>query len=288
MKLARDIYEYGDTIKLGHTLFAMPFALSGACIAKTEGHPLSWALLGWILLAFTGARSAAMGFNRIADAAIDAKNPRTADRAVAAGRISKGAAWTFVAVSAALFIFSARMINTACFALSFPALALLFGYSYAKRFTCASHFILGLALAMAPVGAWIAVSGGFDPRILSLAAALVFQIAAFDILYANQDAEFDRKNSLFSIPAAFGEKKSLSICLALFALATCMLFLTGMLFCLGGFYFACAALIAATYFSGFALFKKSGLASIGTVFFYMNAASSMLMLVAVLPGAILK
>ena len=287
MSLAKNIYEYGDMIKLGHTLFAMPFALSGVCIARIAGHPVSWQLIAWILLAFTGARSAAMGFNRIADAAIDAQNPRTKDRAVAAGRISKNAAWIFVLLSCAIFLFSAWMINTLCFVLAFPALALLFGYSYSKRFTYASHFILGFALALAPIGAWIAVSGNFDFRILALAAALVFQIAAFDILYANQDRDFDGKNSLFSIPAVFGEARSLQICFALFALAGAMLFLNGFLFNLGVFYFACAALIAAVYFTGFRIFKKSGLAEIGLVFFYMNAAASILMLVSVLPQAIL-
>jgi 4-hydroxybenzoate polyprenyltransferase len=205
---------------------------------------------------------------------------------VAAGRISKKAAWIFVLISCAVFVFSAWMINTLCFVLSFPAMLLLFGYSYSKRFTYASHFVLGLALALAPIGAWIAVSGRFDFRILALAAALVFQIAAFDILYSKQDTDFDRKNSLFSIPSVFGEEKAMKICFALFALAGLMLFLTGFLFKLTFFYFICAALISATYFSGLALFKKSGLLSLGTVFFYMNAASSILILLAVLPNAV--
>lgn len=288
MRLFKTIYEYADMIKLGHTLFALPYALSGLAIADICGYRLTAAKAVWAVLAFTGARSAAMGFNRITDAEYDAKNPRTASRAVACGRISKRAAGAFVALSALLTVFSAAMLNALCLVLSFPALAVLFGYSYCKRFTPMSHFALGAALALAPAGAWIAASGGFDWRILLLGAALFFQISAFDILYAIQDEKFDRENSLFSIPARFGSERSVRIAGALFAMAAASLFACGLAFGLDPFYYACCAAAAATYLAGFCTFKRSGVEKINAVFFNMNAACSILILAAPLPQAVLS
>ena len=146
MKLSRDIAEYADMIKLGHTLFALPYALAGFCLAAAK--------IFWVVAAFFGARSAAMGFNRIADAEIDAENPRTKNRAIAAGRISKKSACAFVAFSVFVMIFAAAMLNRLCLFLSFPAIAVLFGYSYCKRFTSLCHIVLGVALSLAPIGAW--------------------------------------------------------------------------------------------------------------------------------------
>ncbi len=287
MSTLKNIKEYAEMIKLGHTLFALPFALCGLCLAIISGYKVSWGLFFLVILCFTGARSAAMGFNRIADLKIDAKNPRTAFRALPDGRISKFAAWFFVIFSTLVFLTSAYFINTLCFVLAFPALVVLFGYSYCKRFTFGCHFVLGIALGLAPVGAWIALAGYFDFKILALAFALLFQISAFDILYSLQDKDFDNSVSLFSIPSKFGEKKSLQICFVLFVLASAMLFLTGFLFNLNLFYFIAVALISLIYFTGFFIFKSAGLNAINTVFFKMNASSSFLILLAVLPKTFL-
>ena len=270
-------------IKLGHTLFALPFAMFGMCLAKIDGGKVGISTFVWIALAFAGARSAAMGFNRIADAEIDAKNPRTSNRAIASGKISKLAAGVFVALSAALMLLSAAMLNKLCLWLALPALTVLFGYSYCKRFTAASHFVLGLALSMAPIGAWIAVKGSFDPRICLAGLALFFQISAFDILYALQDIDFDKKNGLFSVPAKFGKKASLAVAPILFAGAAASLFAAGFFFKLGAFYAACAAAAALVYFAGYAVFLRAGLNKINLVFFYMNAASSVIIMLSVLP-----
>ena len=288
MSIAKSAVEYAEMIKLGHTLFALPFAFSALALAYICGYNFTPDKFVWVTLAFAGARSAAMGFNRIADAAIDAKNPRTKDRALCVNKISKSHAAIFVVISAILMVLSAYMLNKLCFILSFPALIVLFGYSYCKRFTSLSHFVLGVALALAPIGAWIAFTGSFNPRILTLAFALFFQISAFDIIYALQDEDFDKSNKLHSIPARFGKKNSLNICFALFLAAILMHFLTGAIFELNYFYYVCAALISSIYLVGFFIFARAGLQKINLVFFYMNALCSILIMLAPLPQAIMK
>lgn len=288
MSIAKSAVEYAEMIKLGHTLFAMPFAFSAVAFAYICGCDFTPAKFVWVTLAFTGARSAAMGFNRIADAKIDAKNPRTKDRALCANKISKGHAAIFVVISALLLIFSAYMLNRLCFILSFPALVVLLGYSYCKRFTSLSHFVLGVALSLAPIGAWIAFMGSFDFKILTLALALFFQISAFDIMYALQDENFDKSNKLHSIPARFGRQNSLRICFALFLAAILMHFLTGAIFEMDSFYYLCAALISSIYLTGFYIFMRAGISKINLVFFYMNALCSLLIMLAPLPMALMK
>lgn len=288
MSITKSAVEYAEMIKLGHTLFALPFALSAIAIASVAGYSINPAMFVWITLAFFGARSAAMGFNRIVDAKIDAKNPRTSSRAICVNKISPKSASIFVGISALVMIISAAMLNTLCFWLSFPALGVLFGYSYCKRFTALCHFVLGVALGLAPAGAWIAVTGGFSAKILALSAALFFQIAAFDIIYALQDEDFDKANRLHSIPAKFGKSGALHIAFVLFLGAISMLFLTGVLFKMNGFYFVCAALISSIYLVGFSIFMRAGLAKVNLVFFYMNALCSLLIMLAPLPQAFMK
>lgn len=191
-----------DMIKFEHTLFALPFALLGMILAA-EGWP-SWITVFWIAAAMVGARSAAMGFNRLVDRRFDAENPRTAERALPAGQISPGWVTGFVVVSSLLLVVAARQLNPLALALSPVALVILLGYSYAKRFTWAAHLILGLALAGAPLGAWIAVRGDVTATPLVLAGAVLLWVAGFDVLYALQDREFDRRAGLHSIPARFG------------------------------------------------------------------------------------
>jgi 4-hydroxybenzoate polyprenyltransferase len=197
-------------IKFEHTLFALPFAFLGAILAA-KGFPSWWQIL-WITLAMIGARSAAMTFNRIADKEIDAANPRTANRELPAGKLSVGFAWLFFSVSVALFVLSAFMLNWLTLVLSPVALLSVLGYSYAKRFTSFAHLILGWALAISPTAAWIAVRGAIDsPEPLLLSLIVMMWTAGFDVLYACQDFEYDRKAGLRSIPAKFGIANSLWI-----------------------------------------------------------------------------
>ncbi len=198
-----------EMIKFEHTLFALPFAFLGMILAA-EGWP-SWRTVLWIVVAMVGARSAAMAFNRLVDRRIDAANPRTAGRALPAGLVSPAAAAVFVTVSSALLVLAAWQLNRLAFYLAPVALFILFLYSYTKRFTWAAHLVLGLSLAGAPLGAWIAVRGDLRLTPVVLASVVLLWVAGFDILYALQDLEFDRKEGLFSIPARFGVAGSLWI-----------------------------------------------------------------------------
>lgn len=198
-----------EMIKFEHTLFALPFAFFGMILAA-EGWP-PWPTVFWIVVAMVGARSAAMGFNRLADRRLDAANPRTAARALPAGAVSPRSVALFVAVSAALLVVAAWRLNPLALALSPLALAILLGYSYTKRFTWASHLVLGLALAGAPLGAWIAVRGDVSAAAFALAGAVLFWVAGFDVLYALQDLEHDRRAGLFSLPARFGVGAALAV-----------------------------------------------------------------------------
>jgi 4-hydroxybenzoate polyprenyltransferase len=196
-------------IKWEHSVFMLPFALCGAMLAA-NGLP-SAHVLAWIIVAMVTARSAAMAFNRLADASIDAANPRTQTRALPAGTLTPSFVITFVLVSCALFVFAASQLNRLSFILSPLALAIILLYSYTKRFTRWSHLVLGFAMGIAPSAAWIAVRGSLDPKILLLTAAVTFWGAGFDVLYACQDYEFDREAGLHSIPRYFGISKSLWI-----------------------------------------------------------------------------
>jgi 4-hydroxybenzoate polyprenyltransferase len=196
-----------EMIKFEHSVFALPFALTGALLAFRENHLPPRVLpekLLWIVVAMVGARSAAMAFNRILDAGIDSRNPRTRLRHIPAGILSTGFAWGFVTVSALVFLLAARALNPLCLKLAPVALGLVFFYSYTKRFTSFSHLILGLSLGVAPAAAWIGVTGSLDPRILWLTAAVTFWTAGFDVIYSCQDYEFDRSAGLFSLPRQFG------------------------------------------------------------------------------------
>ena len=199
-----------EMIKFEHTLFALPFAFLGAVLAA-NGLP-TWRQILWITVAMIGARSAAMTFNRIIDVDFDAANPRTASRELPSGKLSTGFAWAFLFISIAVFLVAAYSLNWLTFALSPVALLSVLGYSYAKRFTSLSHLILGWALAISPTAAWIAVRGTVDSEIPLLLSLLVLMwTAGFDVMYACQDYEFDRKAGLRSIPARFGIKNALLI-----------------------------------------------------------------------------
>jgi 4-hydroxybenzoate polyprenyltransferase len=201
---------YLSFVRISHSVFALPFALTGALLAWRDA-PFAWTQVGWIIACMVFARSAAMGFNRVVDARWDAQNPRTAMREIPRGAMSVREAWVFVAVSTAAFIACAAQLNPLCFALSPVALAIVFWYSLAKRYTAYTQLFLGLAMAVAPVGGWIAAGGGAgtEPWLLGLAIGL--WVGGFDILYACQDLEFDRRAGLRSIPTRFGVSRAITL-----------------------------------------------------------------------------
>lgn len=204
------IQTYLSFVRFSHSVFALPFALAGALLASRHT-PITWPVVGWILVAMVAARSAAMGFNRLVDARFDALNPRTASREIPRGAMSRGEATAFILVSTAVFVFAAWRLNPICLALSPVALAIVFWYSLAKRVTTYTQLFLGLAMAVAPVGGWLAVGGrdGWEPWLL--ATAIGTWVGGFDVLYACQDLEFDRAHGLRSIPVRFGVPTSLLI-----------------------------------------------------------------------------
>jgi len=199
-----------EMIKFSHTIFAFPFALMGATLASlVSGAPPSAGQVLWICVAMVGARSAAMGLNRIIDAKIDAGNPRTASRHIPAGKITRAEAWLFVGVSTAILLWAAWMLNPLCLMLAPVALALFVLYAYCKRFTFLAHVVLGVCLAGAPIGAWIALRGDLQWPVVALGLAVLFWVAGFDIFYALQDLDFDRQKGLHSIPVRLGVRNAI-------------------------------------------------------------------------------
>ena len=276
----KQVQTYGRLIKFSHTVFALPFALAAVLLAHLE-HPVTLGTLGWILLAMVGARSAAMGFNRFADYRFDRLNPRTAERPLTAGLISKPAVLALISLSSLVFLFAAAMLGRLCLLLALPVLFILFFYSYTKRFTALSHLYLGLAIGLAPAGAWIAASGGLEPRILLLTLALITYIAGFDILYACQDIEFDRSMGLFSIPARFGARRAMQIATGLHVLTFACLFGVYLAFHLGMVYLLALLIIGGLLALEHKLVHPEDLTHIKLAFFHVNSAISVLLFVAV-------
>jgi len=266
-------------IKFEHSLFALPFALTGALLAVRESGfsraGLGWKFL-WIVAAMVGARSAAMGFNRLLDADIDARNPRTRSRHLPAGLVSKAFAWGFVAIASAVFLIAAGALNSLCLHLAPVALAYLFFYSFTKRFTSFSHLLLGLALGIAPAAAWIAVRGSLDPRILWLTGAVTLWTAGFDVIYACQDYEFDVAENLFSYPKRFGIAGALLIArLFHVAMLACLVALL-VSFRLGVASVAGLAVVASLLTYEHSLVKPHDLSRVNAAFFTVNGYVSVL------------
>jgi 4-hydroxybenzoate polyprenyltransferase len=261
-----------EMIKWEHSIFALPFALCGAMLAAS-GLP-SVHQLFWIVIAMVSARSAAMAFNRLADAAIDAANPRTRMRALPSGHLSPGFVATFVVVSCAIFIFASAQLNRLTLWLSPVALAVILFYSYTKRFTRFSHLVLGFALGIAPAAAWIAVRGTLDPRILLLTAAVTFWVAGFDILYACQDYEFDRHAGLHSVPRSMGIGRALWVARAFHALM--LLLLTSLLpaFALGKVAGIGVLAVMLLILYEHSLVKSDDLSRLDAAFFTLNGVIS--------------
>jgi len=216
-----------EMIKFEHSVFALPFALTAALLAaRYDADPSpwpAWRQIVWIIFAMVGARSAAMTMNRIADLEYDRRNPRTAARPLVTGELSLRFAWMFALVSSAALVLAAWQLNWLALKLSPVALAVLFFYSYTKRFTTWSHFVLGFCLGMSPAAAWIAITGGFDLRMVILCAAVTLWVAGFDVLYACQDVEFDRQVGLYSIPRRFGIARALAMARGMHAVMAALL-----------------------------------------------------------------
>jgi 4-hydroxybenzoate polyprenyltransferase len=235
---------YASFVRIGHSVFALPFALVGALLAA-RATPLTWERVGWILGAMVTARSAAMGFNRLVDAEFDRLNPRTASRELPRGLMTRREAALFVAGASAAFVACAWRLGPLCFALSPVALGIVFWYSLAKRVTWATQLFLGLAMAVAPVGGWIAAGGGASAEPVWLALAIGAWVGGFDVLYACQDVEFDRAHGLRSIPVRFGVAGALRISRGLHVVAVAALAGLGVQADLGPVYFAGVAAVAA-------------------------------------------
>jgi 4-hydroxybenzoate polyprenyltransferase len=268
-----------DMIKFEHSVFALPFALTGALLAFRQG---GFAMAGaartlfWIVVAMVGARSAAMAFNRLVDASIDAKNPRTKTRHIPAGLLSKSFGWGFTIASTAIFMLAAWELNSLCFRLAPLVLAVVFAYSFTKRFTHFSHLVLGFALGIAPAAAWIAVRGSLDPRILLLTAAVMFWTAGFDIIYSCQDYEFDTETELYSVPRLLGIRNALWVAMALHVLMIgCLLVLVWQLQ-LGVLSLVGIGAITALLIYEHSLVKPDDLSRVNAAFFTMNGWVSVL------------
>jgi 4-hydroxybenzoate polyprenyltransferase len=286
VSLVAAIRSWGRMVKLSHTLFALPFALAGAALAAAQAG-IGWRQVLWIVVAMTGARNAAMGFNRLADHVYDARNPRTANRELPSGELSRRSVWGATALLAAVFVFASFQLSPLCGWLSPAALAIVCGYSYTKRFTWASHLVLGLALALAPVAGWLAVSGGVSAAALLLGLAVLIWVAGFDVLYACQDVEFDRQEGLFSIPARFGLRPALALARLLHAGSLAALAGVGLVSGLHPVYWVGLAVIAGVLAWEHRLVRPDDLSRLDVAFFRMNGMISVIYLATILAAVLL-
>jgi 4-hydroxybenzoate polyprenyltransferase len=268
-----------EMIKFEHSVFALPFALVGALLAaRAAGGLPSWRQILWIVVAMVGARSAAMTMNRIADIEYDRRNPRTANRALPTGELSVGFAVAFTVLASALLVVAAWQLNRLALELSPLALAILFFYSYTKRFTAWSHFVLGFCLGISPAAAWIAIRGSLDWRMLILCAAVTLWVGGFDVLYACQDVDFDRTEGLHSIPKTFGIRKALLFARAMHVLMIGLLVWLAWSFHLGWPAWVGIAVVAALLAYEHSLVKPDDLSKMNAAFFTVNGYISLLFL----------
>ena len=273
---ASRLTAYVNLVKLPHTVFALPFALVGAVLGSYR-RPLRLADIGWVILAFTAARFAAMGFNRIVDRHIDKQNPRTAMREIPRGALSVVEASVAVAVMTGVFVFAAWKLNPLCLALSPVAIAWIFFYSYTKRFTSWSHLVLGWSLAIAPVGGYLAVVGAWSRpawMLLALALAVAAWVAGFDIFYSLQDIAFDKEQGLKSIPAAVGEERAILTARVLHVVSIVALLAVGFAVNAGGWYYAGVAFAAGLLVYEHSLVAPGNLTRLDAAFFTMNGMIS--------------
>ncbi len=282
--------RYANLVKLPHTVFALPFAIVGVILASRTA-PLSVEQVGWVVLAFTSARFAAMGFNRIVDREIDARNPRTRMREIPAGVMSVREAATAVVVASLLFIVAAWRLNPLCLVLAPVALAWVLFYSYTKRFTRWSHLALGVGLAIAPVGGYLAVTGAWSSpwwMLIALALAVAGWVGGFDILYSLQDASFDRENGLHSVPVAFGASRAILVARMLHVITVAGLALAGIAVGAGTLYFAGVAVAASLLLYEHGLVRADDISRLNAAFFTMNGIISITFSLFVLADRVIR
>ena len=277
------VRNYFSLVKFSHTVFALPFAVIGFFLGvKHTGTSPDWTLFIKVLLCMVFARTSAMAFNRFADREVDAENIRTRSREIPSGKISPAAALTLVILSAVLFIVTTYTINRLCFYLSPVAIAIVLGYSLTKRFTALCHFILGLGLSLAPIGAYLAVTGEFNPVPVLFSACVLMWVSGFDIIYALQDEDFDRQHKLFSIPAAVGKKSALMISNIAHALSAILILVAGAYASLGLWYWIGSAVFIAMLIYQHTLVKPDDLRKINLAFFTTNGVASVVFAIFVL------
>lgn len=276
------VLRYGRMIRFSHSVFALPFTLSGVLLVA-QYHSLTLSQMVWILVAMVLGRSSAMGINRIVDRELDARNPRTQAREIPKGVISLKSASLFTLVCMVLFVMAAFQLNSLCGILSLPVLALFVFYPYTKRFTWMSHFILGLSLGLAPLGAWLAIAGSLQGPIILLGLSVLFWVAGFDIIYACQDAEFDQKANLYSIPVRFGIEKSLRLAIIFHGVTVACLIWVGISFRLNGYYYLGCLLVAVLLLFEHSLVHPNDLSRVQRAF-NLNGWMSVLYLIAVWMG----
>lgn len=260
-------------IKFEHSVFALPFALTGALLAlqnNTLDFSQTWGKIAWITLAMVSARSAAMTLNRVIDAEIDSRNPRTRMRAIPTKVLSKSFAWGFIAFCSAVFVIATAMLNSLCLKLAPLALVIMFGYSYTKRFTALSHLVLGLAIGIAPTAAWIAIRGTLDTVILILTAAVMFWVAGFDIIYSCQDREFDTAEDLYSLPRTLGASSALWVARLLHFLMVGLLEALALIFQLGFLSHVGIVVVAALLIYEHSLVRPNDFSRVNVAFFTVN------------------
>lgn len=261
--------EFLESIKFSHSIFALPFAIIALLLARRGTLP-TWREALWIILAMIGARTWAMGVNRLVDARIDAQNPRTAARAVPQGRITSSRMLQYSLLGAALFVLAAFELSFIAGLCSVPVLLILGSYSYTKRFTFLCHFWLGLCLGLAPLGAWVALTGNVSTDMFILTLAILFWVAGFDILYALQDEQFDRDRGYFSIPARFGTDHAIRLAQIAHIISACLFLRFGLVFNLGTIYFIGIACATGLMIYEHILVMRSGLKHINIAFFNLN------------------
>ena len=277
------VKNYFSLVKFSHTIFALPFAVIGFFLGvKQNGMPPDWTLFLKVVLCMVFARTAAMAFNRYADRRVDAKNERTRSREIPAGVISTNAALMLIITSALLFIITTYYINSICFYLSPVALAVVLGYSLTKRFTALCHFILGLGLSLAPIGAYLAVTGAFGILPIFFSACVLLWVSGFDIIYALQDEEFDKQNKLFSIPAALGKKNALRVSNLAHIFSAAFILAAGIFGSFGLWYWAGTVIFIALLFYQHSLVKPDDLRKVNLAFFTTNGIASVVFAIFVL------
>ena len=265
------VHDLLEMIKFSHTVFAFPFALMGVVFASlASGRAPTVGQVFWVCLAMVGARTAAMSLNRIIDAGIDKDNPRTAGRHIPAGRISRLEAWLFVTAAVALLLLSAWMLNPLCFYLAPVALGFFVLYAYCKRFTSFAHIVLGICLAAAPIGAWIALRGDVGWPVLVLGLAVLFWVAGFDIFYSLQDVEYDRSKGLHSIPVLLGVKNAILLGKVFHGLMVAFLLIIPLGLPLGWIYYLGLAVVSGLIAYEHQLVKPDDLSRLDAAFFNMN------------------